>query len=85
MAHHTTPEEKQLIKLIAKMPIAEEERKIYAERIQAEGFSEVLSDELREKIVAIEDGSDRTRWLNDFSQHIHQCRLAQQRHNFRRM
>ena len=84
MAHTVSNEEKQLSKLIGKLPISAEERQALAARVMAGEMGEELAEELKSKIVALEDADVRGRWMAELARAVQQWRFAAQKRHFRR-
>lgn len=89
MAKTQTQEERQLLKLVEKLPFPEEEKATWAERIRNGEMSEELADEIRHKITGIEEpaGDDRgqatrARYLAELAMIVKRWRLTSQSHNF---
>lgn len=87
MATHNTPEERQLMKLITKMPVSEELKNTWTERIRADGMSEELAEEIREKLTApveeeVSAAARRTRYTTDLMRLVKQWRFSQQSRAF---
>lgn len=84
-------EERQLLKLIEKIPLPEEEKTLWTEQIRNGGLSEELAEEIRGKVVALEDPENeartqaiKTRFLSEFSMLIRRWRFSSQSNNFRK-
>jgi hypothetical protein len=90
MAKGNTQEERQLIKLIEKMPVSEEERNGWSERIRSGDMSAELAEEIRVKLATPVEGEDeqgtgtRTRYLAELANLVRRWRLSSQTHNFGR-
>lgn len=88
MAIRNTPEEKQLLALIARMAAPEEDRVAWMENIHANGLSEELAEEMRQKLSASPEGENeanqtrRTRNLMDLTRIIRQWRFSRQSKKF---
>ncbi len=89
MPKTSTQEERQIIKLIEKMPLPEEEKNIWIERIRDGNMSEELADEIRQKVTGMEEAegdergqANRTRYLTELSMLVKRWRFASQSHNF---
>ncbi len=85
----TTQEERQLIKLVEQLPLAEEEKTSWAERIRNGEMSTELAEEIRQKIATINEPEDdergqakRTRYLAELAMIVKRWRLTSQSHNF---
>jgi menaquinone-dependent protoporphyrinogen IX oxidase len=85
MAYKIKAEERQLVKLIKKMPLAEEDKKKWTETIQDTGLTEEIAEEIRQKLTEAPEGSKNkvlaTVELNTIVNH---WRLAGQKKNFGR-
>lgn len=91
MNKNNTQEERQILKLVEKMPIEEEVKAPWLERIRNGEMSEELATEIREKITAIEEPAgdergqaNRTRYLTELTMLVKRWRLSSQSNNFRR-
>jgi hypothetical protein len=87
MAKAITQEERQLAKLVDQMPLPDEEKASWAERIRNGEMSEELAGEIREKITTLGEGDERvqanrTRYLTELSMLVKRWRLSSQSHNF---
>ncbi|MCC6147889.1 MAG: hypothetical protein IT308_10020 [Anaerolineaceae bacterium] len=88
MAIRNTREEKQFLALIARMAAPEEDRVTWMENIHANGLSEELAEEIRQKLSSSPEGESeashakRTRNLIDLTRIIRQWRLSRQSKNF---
>lgn len=85
----TTQEERQLIKLVEKLPLAEEEKTSWADRIRNGEMSTEMAEEIRQKIATINEPDDdergqanRTRYLAELAMIVKRWRLSSQTHNF---
>ena len=85
----TTQEERQLIKLVEKLPLPEDEKNSWAERIRNGEMSEELADEIHQKVAAIgePEGDDRaqanrTRYLAELAMLVRRWRFSSQSRNF---
>ncbi len=81
MAIHNTPEERQIVKLLEKLPLPETEVKGWIEAIQTSGMTEELATEIHDKLNAPGDGEaavqNRTTHILEFTQAVRHWRLAQ--------
>lgn len=91
MAKAITQEERQLAKLVEQLPIADEEKTLWVERIRNGEMSEALATEIREKITGLTEAEgdehgqiNRTRYLTELTMLTKRWRLASQSHNFGR-
>lgn len=88
MTVHNSQEEKQLLTLLARMAVPEEDRLIWMENIHTNGLSESLAEEIHQKLNAPAeneseaDRARRTRNLLDFTRILRQWRLTRQSRNF---
>jgi len=85
----TTQEERQLIKLVEKLSLPDEEKNSWAERIRNGEMSAELAEEIRQKLTAVgeQEGDDRTqanrnRHLVELSMLVKRWRLTSQSRNF---
>jgi hypothetical protein len=91
MAKTALQEERQIIKLVEQLPLPEEEKTVWAERIRNGEMSEELADEIRQKITTIEEPqndqrgqANRARYLSELAMLVRRWRLSSQSHNFGR-
>ncbi len=91
MAKNTmTQEERQIIKLIEKLHLPEEDKNSWIERIRNGEMSEELAGEIREKLTAQTAGeadqgqTNRSLVLVELSNLVRHWRLSAQSHNFGR-
>jgi hypothetical protein len=86
-------EERQLIKLVEKLRLTEEEKNGWLEQIRGGNMSEDLADEIRQKLSAPVDTTEanaeqqaamRTRNLTELAMLVKRWRLANQSRNFSR-
>jgi len=88
MAIQNTPEERQLMKLIEKMPVPVEEQQTWNETIRNEGLNEELAEEIRRKLVTVAEGETlapaRARMAADLARLVRSWRLGKGSHNFHR-
>lgn len=91
MAKNITQEERQLAKLVEKLPVPPEEKNVWLERIRGGEMSEELAEEIRSKVVALDDSADnqrgavnKTRFLTELAMLIRRWRLSSQANNFRK-
>lgn len=89
MAKAITQEERQLAKLVEQLPLPDEEKSNWTERIRNGEMSEDLGNEIREKITGLTEGEgdqhgqiNRTRYLTELAMLIKRWRFASQSHNF---
>jgi hypothetical protein len=81
----TTQEERQLIKLIEKLPVPEEEKNNWAERIRNGEMSAELAEEIRLKLATPGEEQDqpaRMRSLVELAMIVKRWRLTSQSKNF---
>lgn len=79
MTVQNSPQEKQLMKALEKMPLPAEKSAAWIERIRSEGMSDELADEIRAELTAAQEGVDpvaRTRALADLTRLVRQWRLG---------
>lgn len=86
-----TQEERQLVKLVEKMPLPDEVRNPWLERIHNGEMSEELAEEIREKVTAMEESAsdergqvNRARILTELTMLTKRWRLSSQANNFRK-
>lgn len=90
MAPKTTPEERQIQKLIEEMPVTLEDRTRWADSVRDNGMTEELAEEIRQSLSAHNDGEEheqavtRTRFLINFTNLVKQWRLSNQSRHFGR-
>jgi hypothetical protein len=79
MAIHNSPEERQIIKLLEKLPVPEDERNTWVNEIQSTGLTEELVTQIHDRLNA--DGeaaiSNKTTHILEFTQAVRHWRLAQ--------
>jgi len=85
----TTQEERQLIKLVEKLPLADEEKTNWTERIRNGEMSPELAEEIRQKLAAPGETQEdergqatRTRYLAELAMIVKRWRLSSQSRNF---
>jgi hypothetical protein len=81
----TTQEERQLIKLVEKLPLPDEEKTNYAERIRNGEMSAELAEEIRLKLASPDeehDQANRMRYLAELAMIVKRWRLTSQSRNF---
>ncbi len=87
MAIHNSPEERQIIKLLEKLPLPEAERNGWIEAIQTSGMTEELVTAIHDRLNAPGDGEEavqnRTTHILEFTQAVRHWRLAQGAKRFR--
>ncbi|GAP13288.1 hypothetical protein LARV_01041 [Longilinea arvoryzae] len=88
MAHRTTPEERELIKVIAHMPFDEAKRQAWSGQIEATGLNEELAEEIHTAFSTHHEGeadpAARARLLPEVARLINRWRLTQQSSKFRK-
>ena len=88
MAVRNTPEERQLIKMIGKMPVTDEDKKNWKEQIKSYGLNEELAEEIRVKLTTPSDKEDvaarQARYAIELARFIKRWRFSQQSRNFRK-
>lgn len=89
--NNTTQEERQLAKMVEKLPLDEGDKNLWLERIRNGEMSEELGEEIRGKIGALSDAeneeraqANRARYLAELAMLMKRWRLASQSNNFRR-
>ncbi len=88
MAHRTTPEERELIKIITHMPFDEARRQAWSGQIESIGLNEELAEEIHTALTTHLEGeadpAARTRLLPEVARLINRWRLTQQSSKFRK-
>ncbi len=91
MPKSNTQEERQIMKLIEKLPFPTEEKAVWTERVRNGEMSHALADEMRAKINTIGEADDdgrgqaaRTRYLTELTMLVKRWELTSQSHNFGR-
>jgi hypothetical protein len=90
MAHHLSPEEKQILKLVEKITTDDATRKTWEEEITTNGLTEEIAEGIRKALTAVPDGEQETtemtrgRLLIEFSTLVKRWRFAYQAKNFGR-
>lgn len=93
MAKTITQEERQLIKLVEKMPVPQENRDSWLEQIRNGEMSKELAEEIRQRLSApLEEGAEensqhqanRARYLSEFALLVKRWQFSSQSHNFGR-
>ena len=88
MAHNNTQEERQLLKLIEKLPFPEEEKNEWTSRIRGGEMSAGLAEEIRLKLAALPENKQNpgshVRHLAELANLVRRWRLTSQAHNFSR-
>ena len=86
MTAHQTPVERDLLKLIERLPLAEEEKSAWVESLQTDGLTEELAEEMRKRLsTGSEEGGQmsRTRHLSSLMLIIRRWRLERQSKTFK--
>ncbi len=88
MAVHNTVEEREIIKLIEKMPVADEQKQTWIAQIREVGMSEdlgkAIQQHLSEQEATEQNFPNRARMLQQLSNLIRSWRLAAQKKVFKR-
>lgn len=84
MAVKITAEERQLVKLIKKMPLDENDTKKWIKTIQDTGLTTELAEEIRLKLLEAEDSPNKVLATVELNKIVHHWRLAEQKKNFGR-
>jgi hypothetical protein len=85
MAIKISAEERQLVKLIKKMPVDPKETKKWVETIQDTGLTIELADEIRQKLTdAPDDAKNKILATVELNKIVNHWRLASQKKNFHR-
>ncbi len=81
MAFHNTPAERQIIKLLEKSGLPEEETKAWVEQIQLIGMTEELTEKVQERMSHPADADAQVRnrsvQLVEFNRLVRQWRMEQ--------
>ncbi len=84
----TTQEERQLVKLVEQLPVPDEEKNGWAERIRNGEMTPELAEEIRQKLAAPGEEQDdrvqatRARYLAELAMLVKRWRLSSQSRNF---
>jgi hypothetical protein len=90
MAQKTTPEERQMIKLIEKINVPQEQKTGWVEAVQNSGLTEEVAEEIRQVLITPTENEQppeattRTRYMMEFSQLVKRWRLSYQSRHFNR-
>ena len=85
MAVKISAEERQLVKLIKKMPVDPKETKKWVETIQDTGLTIELAEEIRQKLTDTpDDAKNKMLVIVELNKIINHWRLASQKKNFGR-
>lgn len=88
MAHRTTPEEREMVKLITRMPFDEAQRKAWSEAIEAGGLTEELAGEIHKTLATHHEGeadpAARAQFLPEITRLVNRWRLTQGSSKFRK-
>ena len=90
MAHHLSPEEKQILKLVEKVAEPEETRKAWEAEIQTNGLTEEIAEGIRKSLTTVPEGEVETgemargRLLMEFTALVKRWRFADQSRHFGR-
>ncbi len=88
MTVKNTPEERQLITLIGKLPLDEAEKAAWIEQIHVNGMSDELAAQIHHKLSTPPEhdphAANRARLLLDLNRLINRWRLVNQKKNFKR-
>jgi hypothetical protein len=79
MAIHNTAEEREMMKLVEHLPVADEEKQSWVKRIREEGLSEELVEEIQKKLTPDEDSENnlvRVQHTTEVSRLAKRWRLA---------
>ena len=79
MAVHNTVEEREMMKVIEHLPVADEEKQTWVKRIREEGLSEELVEEIQKKLTPDEDSENnltRVQHTTEVSRLAKRWRLA---------
>ncbi|HZU86124.1 MAG TPA: hypothetical protein VFF78_01500 [Anaerolineaceae bacterium] len=88
MTIKNTPEERQLITLIGKLPVEDSDKASWVEQIQTNGMSQDLATLIHDKLAAHAKNdpspAGKARLVLDFSRLVNRWRLASQKKTFKR-
>ncbi|MFA5835901.1 MAG: hypothetical protein WC837_02990 [Bellilinea sp.] len=90
MAHHLSPEEKKILKLVEKVITDDATRKTWEEEIQTNGLTEETAEAIRKALSTVPEGEQETaemargRLLIEFTALVKRWRFAYQAKNFGR-
>ena len=90
MAHHLSPEEKKILKLVEKVPTDDATRKTWEEEIQTNGLTEETAESIRKALSTVPEGEQETaemargRLLIEFTTLVKRWRFTYQAKNFGR-
>jgi hypothetical protein len=91
MPKSNTQEERQLGKLVEKLPVPAEDKEQWLARIRGGEMSEELAEEIRARLNGLEEADDdqrgqanRTRHLTELAMLVRRWRLSSQSNNFRK-
>lgn len=90
MAHHLSPEEKQILKLVEKVAVPDETRTAWESEIQANGLTEEIAEGIRKALSTVPEGEvetsemSRGRLLMEFTSLVKRWRFADQSRHFGR-
>ena len=90
MAHHLSPEEKKILKLVEKVPTDDATRKTWEEEIQTNGLTEEMAESIRKALSTVPEGEQETaemargRLLIEFTTLVKRWRFTYQAKNFGR-
>ncbi len=90
MAHHLSPEEKKILKLVEKVSTDDATRKTWEEEIQTNGLTEETAESIRKALSTVPEGEQETaemgrgRLLIEFTTLVKRWRFSYQAKNFGR-
>jgi len=90
MAHHLSPEEKKILKLVEKVITDDATRKNWEEEIQTNGLTEEMAESIRKALSTVPEGEQETaemargRLLIEFTTLVKRWRFTYQAKNFGR-
>jgi len=90
MAHHLSPDEKQILKLLEKAEVGEDVRKGWMDAIQNNGLTQETIEEIHTALTTVPEGEVETaemvrgRLLVEFSTLVKRWRFADQSRHFAR-
>ena len=90
MAHHLSPEEKKILKLVEKVITDDATRQTWEEEIQTNGLTEETAESIRKALSAVPEGEQETaemargRLLIEFTTLVKRWRFTYHAKNFGR-
>ncbi len=88
MTHHLGQEERLILNLVERLPLAEDEKNAWLERIRNGEMSNELADEIRQKLAEHTEGDEkadvRARYMSELTNLVRRWGLNSQSKNFSR-